>query len=168
MGGPHGERLFKYWEWRYLKFIHTTLTEHWHLVQGDWPESKLMWKKMFEVLELDDKAIKDIMLLAHSEQVGRAEANEILWRLLTGEALNPDYKDLSHLVTKLCKEAKKNIDGPPNWHHHNEWWSWEKYIVVRNRQFDPVRCPREGDKFVVITGEGGEPLEPPRCWKRKA
>ena len=42
-----------------------------------------------------------MFLLAQRGIVGRTHANKLLWKLLTGPALQPTYPDLSNLVTDM-------------------------------------------------------------------
>ena len=61
-----------WYEYMYLRFIHSCLTEHWALLQGGIGEEALQkWHEIFEILELDQKARRDFMLLLHSGLVGR-------------------------------------------------------------------------------------------------
>ena len=163
----NGGEVFKYFEWRYLTWIRDVLTLRWHIVQGGTgPEALNIWQEIFVTLELDTRAIRDLMLLAHSGKVGRAEANEILWTLLSDHALRHTYLDLSKTTTRMVKEARQNIDRPPAGHEDNEWWQWWVYSTIRNPRFDPLGAPNpDVDIFEILTGPGGAPLEPPDCWR---
>ena len=105
---------FLYFEHKFLIWVHEILTRHWGTVQGGTSERALhLWQEIFMTLELDRKAQGDLMLLAHEGLVGRSEANEILWELLSVWALKPEYEDLSHKVTNMVYIARKNLDRPP-------------------------------------------------------
>ena len=122
-----------------------------------------LWLEIFVVLELDRKAQCELMLLAHSGEVGRAEANEVLWEILSAWALDHEYLDLSSKVSSLVKRARRNFDRPPRDHRDREWWSWECLRVPRHPHFGPRGAPRWGE-FAIARGPRGEPLPPPNCW----
>ena len=108
--------------------IHKFLTERWWVLQsGTGDEALEQWILVMKVLELDNKAKRDLFLLAQSGIVGRGHANKILWRLLTNEALDPAYQDLSRLVTNLVYSARRDFDRPPREHADLRWWSWRCY-----------------------------------------
>lgn len=154
---------FGYFEHKYLVFIKGCLVVHWPLIQGGVGlDARDKWREIFMYLELDTKAIKDIMLLAHSGEVGRSEANELLWTLLSHWALKPEYEDLSHKVSSLVGMARRNLDRPPVHHRDSTWWTWQKYLVPRNPQWSPRAVPQ--GQFRILTGAGGVPLAPPQCW----
>ena len=48
--------------------------------------------EVFQLLELDRKAIRDLMLLAHCGVVGRTAFNDITWALLSQHGLQREYK----------------------------------------------------------------------------
>ena len=140
------------------------LTDDWPIIQGGRDEQALrLWMEIFETLELDRKSIVDIMILAHSGEVGRAEANEVLWEILSVWALKDDYMDLSHKVSSLVNRARRNIDRPPRGHRDLEWWQWSCYWEPRAPHWGPRAAPAPGAR--VLTGHGGEPLQPPLCWE---
>ena len=112
-------------------------------------------------LELDRKAQADLMLLAHEGLVGRSEANEILWELLSVWALKPEYEDLSHKVTNMVYIARRNLERPPKEHEDRGRWKWEKYWGPRHPQWRPTAVPQS---YIVLKGPGGVPLPPPHCW----
>ena len=78
------------------KALHKALTDYWVHIQGgsDYDTSKYIWE-VFQLLELDRKAIRDLMLLAHCGVVGRTAFNEVMWALLSEHGLQSEYKDLS-------------------------------------------------------------------------
>ena len=89
-----------YWEHYYLKFLHKSLTTNWWLIMfGADRRTERMWWEIFQVLELDRKSQLDLLMLAQSGRVRRAYANKILWGLLSGWALEGEYKDLSNKVS---------------------------------------------------------------------
>ena len=91
---------FAYWESVYLKYLHKVLTTDWPSMQGGTgPETLQMWLDLVRVLELDKKAKRDLMLLAHSGVPGRTCTNQVLWNLCSYWALQSRYEDLSHKVT---------------------------------------------------------------------
>ena len=112
-------------------------------------------------LELDRKAQGDLMLLAHEGLVGRSEANEILWELLSVWAIRPEYEDLSHKVTHMVYQARRNIERPPKDHWDRGRWRWNQYYEPRHPQWSPKAVPRN---YAVLKGPGGVPLAPPECW----
>ena len=70
--------MFPY-SWVHLWFIKTWLTTVWTNIQTGTDVATLdTWQCIFVYLGLDRKAIVDMMLLAHSGEPGRAEANEIM------------------------------------------------------------------------------------------
>eukprot|EP00972_Heterocapsa_arctica_P050777 7464194-Heterocapsa_arctica.AAC.1 len=60
-------RHFPYYEGQHLQFIKHALTVDWPELQGGCSiEALKKWHLIFEWLELDRKAVLDMMLLAHS------------------------------------------------------------------------------------------------------
>ena len=119
---------FKHLEWHYLKFLHENLTTKWHLIQfGTGGEALDLWYLIFKVLELDQKAQLDLMLLAHSGHIGRGYANKILWDLMSKWALDDTYEDLSHKVSNQVGWARRSFDRPPADHSDLSWWTWSAY-----------------------------------------
>ena len=154
---------FEYFEWQYLKFIKNCLVDDWPLIQGGVGQRALdKLEEIFKWLELDTKAIKDLMLLSHSGECGLAEANELLWNLLSYWAIRPEYEDLSHKVSHLVGMARRNIDRPPARHADSATWHWRKYLEARVPHWGPKAVPQV--HFRIITGPGGVPLAPPKCW----
>ena len=138
------------------------MTTHWAVLQGGTDVRTLeFWLKIFLALELDRKAQRDLLLLAHSGICGRAEANEVLWKTLAIWALRPEYEDLSHRVSHMVGEARMWLDRPPSGNEDLRTWRWANYSRPRHEHFSPLAVP---PAFTVLTGPGGEPLPPPRCW----
>ena len=103
-----------YFEWQYLKIIHRFLTDRWWILQGGIDDEAMQeWRAVMKVLELDQKACRDLFLLTQSGIVGRAHANKLLWHLLTGPAVDGEYQDLSPLVTNRVYKARRDFDRPP-------------------------------------------------------
>jgi len=151
---------WEYYECQYLLFIRRCLVEDWPVIQGGvGPAARYLWSRIVVTLELDRKATVDLMLLAHSGEVGRAEANEILWNLLACWALKDAYEDVSHLVSKQVSVARRNFDRPPGSHPDRAWWSWGMYRAPRNAAFGP-RAARK--KVVKLRQKTLQP--PPHCW----
>ena len=153
---------FPYFEFQYLKFLHQALTMNWgHLQGGTGPAALRMWWETLQTLELDRKAQVDLLLLAHSGLAGRAEANEILWELLSEWGLKHDYRDLSSKCSNLVNKRRRWIDRPPAEHEDRFWWTWDKHKDPRHEHFSPLKVPR---RWQVVMGPGGEPVAPPRCF----
>lgn len=153
-----------YWEHEYLRFIHQTLTLDWHLIQSQVNDEALRkWMTIFRVLELDRKAMVDLMLLAQSGVVGRSKANQILWKLLSTWALDPAYEDLSHKVSSEVGWARRTFDRPPRGHKDLGWWRWSAYEDPHwSYRWSPREVPQ--GPWDLVMGPGGEPLQPPKCW----
>ena len=108
------------------------LTEKWAIIQGGMKADALnLWIQVTRVLELDNKARRDLFLLAQSDLVGHTHANKLLWDLLTGPALEKKYLDLSNLVSNWVGKARKEFDRPPRDHVDLQWWTWEHYDAPR-------------------------------------
>ena len=163
-----GDPAFPYWEWQYLKTIHMILTEHWQLLQqGTSVEATDMWRNVFSILELDRKAQRGMFLLIHSGVVGRTYANRILWDLLSGPALDPEYQDLSCMTTNKVYAARKLFDRPPRENEDLRWWRWEHLTCLH--EGDLPWSPQAGPNRMVplCVGPGGLPYPPPRCWQHE-
>ena len=155
---PH----FRFFEHQFLSWVRRALTHYWGLTQGGRDAEALRrWSQIFLRLELDKKAQQDIMLLAHLGEAGRAEANEVLWKLLSHWALIPEYRDLSNKASALVREAREHLDRPPADHPARGQWTWERYWIPRHRHFSPSDVPK---RHTIRTGPYGEPLPPPHCW----
>ena len=166
---PH----FRYFEFLFLKRIHQLLTRHWHLMQAECDErATALWHEALLLLEIDAKGQTDLFLLAQCGSVGRAEANEILFQILTNEALDNEYLDLSHLVSNRVSQARSSFERPPKDHLDRGQWDWGRYWRVRNPDFSPQEVRRQypqaplPDQRLHVTHTGGVPLAPPRCWPR--
>lgn len=154
---------FEYYEWEYLTFIKKCLTTDWPRIQTGTDEADLaLWQKICVVLELDRKAMVDLMLLAHSGEPGRAEANEIMWTILSDLALDGEYEELSPSVSSLVGDARKNLDRPPVGHKDLKFWYWDKYVEPRNKDFAPTQVPPNA---YVDCIEDEVPVPPPVCFK---
>ena len=104
----HNDPRFEWLEWRYLKDLEEFATFDWAVLQGGWDDhATSKWVQALETLELDGDAARDLFLLCQQGVAGRAEANEILWYLLTEWGL-VDYKNLSR---KAMSETR------PKTHH---------------------------------------------------
>ena len=159
-GDPH----FAFFDHKILAWVQVKLTRDWKVLQcGHDARAKTLWAEVFQVLELDEKAVRDILLLMHLGTAGRAEANEILWNLLSVWALKREYKDLSHKTSSLVNEARQVLERPPATHKDRASWRWQRYWEPRHSRFSPTSGPRGA--FELVTGPGGVPLEPPRCWR---
>ncbi len=121
-----------------------------------------IWYLIFVALELDQQAMMDMMLLAHSALVGRTKANEPMWTLLSDWALVDDHQDLSHKVTSEVGKARKLFDRPPVWHDDFLTWSWDNYDHLPAPQWSPLAVPRV--QYNLATRDGNKPLPPPWCW----
>ena len=158
-----------YFELEFLHLMKQYATDMWPSVSGgDDQDSLDLTKKLYVALELDEKAIMDLMLLAQSGEVGRAEYNYLVWKLITEIAIEPPYKDLSHKVSQMALIARGHFDRPPaqNWGLRAEW-GWSYLMKPRFWDWSPCAVPDEylrGDEQ-VLTGEGGMPFEPPWCYK---
>ncbi len=161
----HGDPAFPLLEFLYLKLIHRWLTLDWYQIQSGIDEYALaIWHEILQVLELDIKARRDLLLLAHSGIVGRTKANELLWNLLSIWALDNMYLDLSHKVSSEVNIARKSFDMPPvdNWEF--EWWQWSRYSEPRDRKWGPRETP--SGKWFIKKNDRDGPLPPPDCWGR--
>ena len=156
---------FQHFEWHYLKFLHKCLTTKWYTIQfGVDDEALNLWYLVFKVLELDQKAQLDLMLLVQSGHIGRGHANQLMWDLMAYWALDDTYEDLSHKVSNQVGWARKAFDRPPVGHRDAEWWSWKAYDVP-TKQMEPW-CPtkRPQGSWDLRMGVDGEPFPPPWCW----
>jgi hypothetical protein len=159
-----GDPSAPFFEWHHLKCIHWYLTERWWILQsGSDREALGEWRLVMQLLELDLKAHRDLILLAQSGLVGRTCANMILWKLLTGAALDGSCEDLSHLVTHEVSTARRSFDRPPRGPQDMSWWTWSYYQWPAHykTKWGPRAVPQQ---WVLAFGRGGEPLPPPACW----
>ena len=157
-----GNEHFEYFEYHYLKIIHKTLTDDWALIQfGTDLHAMDKWYSIFKFLELDAKARRDLMLLVHSGEIGRAHANRIMWKLLSEWALDDQYRDLSNKVSSEVGWTRMHFDRPPAGHEDLTWWRWSllEYLPGSLKYFGPRAKPT--GRFDVHKGPGGVPLAPP-------
>ena len=56
-------------------------------------EALSKWCQAMELMELDLRARRDLLLLAQAGLVGHSLASSFLWRLLAGPGLDPRYPD---------------------------------------------------------------------------
>ena len=155
---------FEYFEWKHLKVVNWFLTDKWPLLQaGIDEEATDLWIKATRVLELDNKARRDLFLLAQSGYVGRTLANKVLFESLNVQAADRQYRDLSNLVSHEVYKHRKVFDRPPRKHGDLACWTWESYISppAHLRKWAPDQVPRVPE---ILTGPGGKPLPPPTCW----
>ena len=99
--------------------------------------------------------------MAHLGEAGRAEANEVLWNLLSDWALRPEYRDLSNKASSLVREAREHLDRPPADNPARGQWRRQRYWTPRHKHFSPFEVPQ---RHTIRTGPYGEPLPPPLCW----
>ena len=154
-----------YFEWHYLHLIHSFLTEHWWVLQSASDEKALLLlKQVLKVLELDQKAKRDLFLLLQSGPVGRCHGNKILWKVLSGPALDPVYRDLSNLMTSEVYKTRRVFDRPPRGHKDLEWWWWTyySYPAKKDKRWAPDDLPQ--GLWYLHMGPGQKPLAPPECW----
>ena len=156
---------FDHFEWHYLKFLHTCLTTKWFKIQfGVDDEAMDLWYLVFKVLELDQKAQLDLMLLAQSGHIGRGHANRLMWELMSKWALDDTYEDLSHKVSNTVGWYRRTFDRPPKGHEDCKWWTWSAYDEPEKKMVH--WCPKASPtgKWDLRTGSDGEPYPPPHCW----
>jgi len=142
--------------------IQELVTTKWGLLQGGWlRDAELLWIEAFELLDLDADAIEDLALLIAQGVCGRAEANEVLWDLLTNYGVDGPLGDLSAKTSNMVTMARRRLDAPPRDHRDMARWSWRNAWFPKNEDFSPMRVPRDrrsrGDAQ-------GRPLRPPACW----
>ena len=125
---------YKFLEFHQRMRIWRLLAEDWGSMQGASDLDALAaWQTACEVLELDAVSIEDLFLLVAQGPPGRAEANEILWKLLAEFSLSdPPHRDLSRKCSSMVTEARHRIDRPPRHHGDRAWWTWKKAIYPRD------------------------------------
>ena len=156
---------FEHFEWHYLKFLHKCLTTKWYTIQfGFDVEALNLWYLVFKVLELDQKAQLDLMLLVQSGHIGRGHANKLMWDLMSNWALIDSYEDLSNKVSNQVGRARRNFDRPPACHRDADWWDWSSYDETTKlmEHWSPLKVPQ--GSWDLSMGKDGEPLPPPWCW----
>ena len=157
---------FEYFEFKRLMFLRNCLTLKWYrLMTGTSPGDLALWLEIFLVLELDRKAQFDLFLLAHSGEVGRTYANEVLWLLMSDWALEKSYRDLSNKVSHEVGARRILFDRPPDGHKDLKTWGWSLLVKPpwHMRHWSPKDPPQFGT-FQIRAGPGGVPLAPPQCW----
>ena len=157
-----------YYEFKFLNWVHRILTVDWAIVQGGTldGQANVKWIEICRTLELDRKSSVDLFLLAHQGRVGRSEANEILWFLLSDAALQEPYRDLSNLCSSKVGQVRYKLDRPGPTHHSwtsDDPWRWSNYDHPRNPNFSPLAVPPGPTN--VVRGHRGIPLNPPQRWR---
>ena len=164
---------FHYFQYHHLNLVKDLLTIDWWMIQGGQDmEAMHKWLEAIELLELDLKACRDLLLLAQQGSVGRAHANKILWELLTGTGADGKYRECSRFCSSQVHNARRQIDRPPRGHPDLEDWTWENYYglpehMVRwcSSQVPPQEVAK--DMRVNMGAPGDFPLKPPDCWTGK-
>lgn len=156
---PH----FEWFEWHHKKALHKALTEWWVYIQGgsDYDTSKYIWE-VFQLLELDRKAIRDLMLLAHAGVVGRTAFNEIMWALLSEHGLQKEYWDLSRKASSMVQWKRRAFDRPPVTSPDRLIWSWKFLSEPEHDAWHPQNVPQGA--WTIKRGPRGRPLPPPECY----
>ena len=160
-----GDPAYPYFLWQYNKTIHKFLTEKWWILQGKTDEEALStWLQVMKVLEFDIKSHRDMFLLIQSGYIGRTHANKLLWRILTGPAIDEEHRDLNNLVTNWIYRARRDFDRPPREHKDLAWWDWTcyKYLYKQDRKWAPDQVPTRA--WTLHLDPGDKPLRPPMCW----
>ena len=154
---------FEWFEWHHKKAVHKALTDHWVLIQGgsDHEASRYIWE-VFQLLELDRKAIRDLMLLAHCGVVGRTAFNEIMWALLSEHGLQTEYRDLSRKASSMVQWKRRAFDRPPGNSSDRLIWGWEFLKDPEHEDWSPTGVPQ--GSWALNRGPRGRPLPPPECW----
>ena len=158
-----------YWLWLYKCALKRILVWHWRdMQQYSDPETSLKWVHAMQLMELDRKAQRDLILLAYSGHKGRTLANKLMFQLLSYKALSdPDYENLSNWVSAEIKTLRRSMDRPP-WFHRDMFntWTWESLESISRRDlpFSPHEVPADA-AAMCRTGTHGEPLPPPDCWQ---
>ncbi len=163
-----GHPYFEYYEMRHLQFVNACLTRDWPSLQaGTSPEALVQWHFVFEWLELDRKAVMDMLLLCHSGLVGRSEANRVLWELLSIWALKEEYVDISRKTSTLVWEARRHFERPPQADRDCNWWEPRHYVAPRLPQWSPLAVrwdPVTLEYLPTYPDINGDPQPPPGCW----
>ena len=155
---------FHYFEWHYLKNIEDLLANKWHLLQGGYSQNCVnLWYQICRLLELDQKVIRELWILLHGGVVGRALANECLWSLLSVEALEANYLNLSNCLSVKIKDARKRMDRPPANHQDRASWGWDRYTTPDRPHWAASSSPQESGWW-YLKSQHNHPLPPPRCW----
>ena len=151
---------FEWFEWHHKKALHKALTDWWVYIQGgsDYDTSKYLWE-IFQLLELDRKAIRDLMLLVHCGVVGRTAFNEIMWALLSEHGLQREYRDLSRKASSMVQWKRRAFDRPPHNSQDRLIWSWRFLKEPEHDAWHPMRAPQ--GTWTLKRGPRGRPLPPP-------
>ena len=128
----------------------------------------ILWLQVGRLLELDRKSMQDLLLLAQIVPVGRAKANKILWEIMTGPALAPDHRDLSHMVTAKVYQARKTIDRPPREHGDLRYWEWSCYWTIPGPEMKWAACTVPDEEWDIYTEPGEKPVPPPACFVKRS
>ena len=89
---------FQYWLWFYKSTLKRFLVWHWRDMQkySD-PATTAKWVEAMQIMELDRKAQRDMILLAYTGHKGRTLANKLMFHLLSYKAVgDPDFQNLSN------------------------------------------------------------------------
>jgi hypothetical protein len=163
-----GHPLFRYYEMRYLQFVKACLTTDWPCLQGgSCPATLAKWLLIFQWMELDRKAVLDMVLLAHCGLPGRSEANRVLWELLSIWALKEEYVDISRKTSTLVWEARRHFERPPQADRDCLWWEPRHYVAPRLPQWSPLAVewhPVTLEYLPTYPDINGDPQPPPACW----
>ena len=154
---------YKYFEWKFRLQIVEYTTNLWPIIQGGTDDEALeLWKDIAHLLEFDAKTWNGLMLLVHQGVAGRAEANKLLWDLLTSLCLI-DHVQINNKTISNIGVVRKIIDRPPEGHYDMKTWTYLRAIAPRPStvNFAAEMVP---ERPCVITAPGGGPLIPPHCW----
>ena len=162
----HHHRDFHYHEWVMYKVLRDTVTTRWWVMQYSTNDNEVLQyaNNLFGFLELDSKACQELMLLAISGDPGRAEFNEIVWKICTDWALEKPYRDLSNKISVEVLKAHRHFDRPPRSKKNDRHlWGWMKYLVPRKWAMSLSSTPMP---WLLAGGlmqysEQGAPLRPP-------
>ena len=104
-----------YWTWQYKCALKRILVWQWRDMQQYYDaHTTLKWVHAMQLMELDRKAQRDLILLAYSGHKGRTLANKLMFQLLSYKALSdPDYENLSSWVSHEINLLRRTMDRPP-------------------------------------------------------
>ena len=154
---------YLYFEWKFRLQILEYTTNLWPIIQGGTDDEALeLWKDIAHLLEFDATTWNGLMLLVHQGVAGRAEANKLLWDLLTSLCLI-DHVQNNNKTISIIGAVRKIIDRPPDGHVDMMTWTYLRAIEPRPSAmcFAAEMVP---ERPCVITAPGGGPLIPPHCW----
>ena len=119
-------------------------------------------------LNLNKAACQSLFLLAQQGPPGQVEANRILWNFLCRSVRDaPAYYDNSSMMISQVRNARRNIDRPPE--SHKDWKAWTPAHALGvppqlSPEFWPTRL-REGDSTVAsMSLQQASPLRPLSTW----